>query len=214
MSEILNRRSILKTSATAMVWLGAKVLAGDPCELTPKRGAGPFYPVDPIPEIVDLTAKDDGKARGRRLAIQGRVFDTQCQPIPNVKVEIWQADPDGHYDHPGQRQEQPLDPHFAYFGYAKTNAQGIYQFQTLIPGPYRIGNLTRAPHIHFALKRDDLPTHVTELYFSEDRAFQAEDPIFQGIEPEKRPAVVKQLKAPKTAAKLFEVVFDIHLAEA
>ena len=213
MPNRFSRRQILKTSAYAVAVLYGQSLAGEPCDVTAKRGAGPFYPVDPIPHMVDLTAKNGGKARGRLLALRGCVYDANCQPVPQVKVEIWQADPDGLYNHPGHKREEPLDPHFAYFGFATTDKNGIYQFKTLVPGPYRVGSLTRAPHIHFSLKHPRHQTHVTELYFSGDKAFHENDPVFQGIQKQKRPTLVMDLEDTPGLKNWSKVGFDIHLSD-
>lgn len=210
MTEALKRRQMLKSSALALTWLGSQSLLGKPCDPTPVRQVGPFYPVETLANISDMTAENGGRARGRLLALEGRIQGADCKPLVGAKVEIWQADPDGRYKHPGQHGDQPLDPHFAYFGFTETDENGAYQFKTIIPGPYRAGNLTRAPHIHFTIKHSEYAPFVTEVYFAHDVELQRGDAVYQNMNQKERQAITRDLEKIK-GQNWSKMQFDINL---
>src|SRR5438105_11205663 len=69
------------------------------------------------------------------LILSGRVLNTRGKPIPNAVVNIWSSDGVGNYDMVG----------YKYNGYVITDAQGRYEFTTIIPGCYFPRD---AKHIH------------------------------------------------------------------
>ena len=68
---------------------------------------------------------------------------TAAEPIPGVRVEIWQCDVNGRYIHHRDRDDDN-DLDFQGFGYAVTDSGGRYRFRTIRPVPYT----GRTPHIH------------------------------------------------------------------
>ena len=136
---------------------------------TSEQVIGPFYPVtEPLDQDGDLTMVKEraGKAQGQIVYLSGRVLDLSGAPIPNAKVEIWQANAFGRYTHPGDSNPVPLDPNFEGHGVGITNADGTYRFKTVKPGAYPAAEgLMRPPHIHFMVTAgpDRL---VTQMYFS------------------------------------------------
>lgn len=96
---------------------------------------------------------------GQRLIVSGRVFNLDCsQYIPNTIVDIWHANSAGQYDNVGYKLR----------GYTKTNAQGFYLFETILPGKYLNGSQFRPSHIHFKIKPPEFPLITTQLYFEGD----------------------------------------------
>ncbi len=144
---------------------------GRPAGIVPtsEQVIGPFYPVTkPLDRDGDLTTVKGraGKARGQIVYLSGRVLDLSGKPIPNAKVEIWQANTFGRYTHPGDSNPVPLDPNFDGHAVSITNADGTYSFKTIKPGAYPAAEgLMRPPHIHFLVTagQDRL---VTQMYFS------------------------------------------------
>ena len=118
--------------------------------------------------------------KGERIAIEGQVFDGSGTPLRDVLIEIWQADADGHYAH-------PADPKPSSFrGFGRTGADfdsGVYRFETIKPGA--VGG--QAPHICVLLfaRGINIGLH-TRLYFSDEAAANAKDPVLSGIEWEVR----------------------------
>ena len=103
---------------------------------TPDQILGPFYPVRRTPiETGDLT--QGGHAAGTVLYLSGRVLTTAGKPVAGTRVEIWQANSNGRYDHPHDTNAAPLDPHFAGFAATVTDAGGHYAFKELrhLPPP-------------------------------------------------------------------------------
>jgi protocatechuate 3,4-dioxygenase beta subunit len=126
---------------------------------TPSQAEGPFYPVTPIPERTDLIVNAQA-VEGEAMLLKGRVVNLQGQPLAGIRVEIWQCDGKGLYDHPRQPQTKRFDPNFSGFGAVTTDAQGAYQFRTLYPVPYT----GRPPHIHAKLWRGNREVLTTQLY--------------------------------------------------
>ena len=96
---------------------------------TPDQILGPFYPVRRKPiEDGDLT--QGGLAGGTVLYLSGRVLTCAGRPVagaPGGDLADQRARP---LDHPHDTNTAPLDPHFAGFAAATTDAGGHYAFKT------------------------------------------------------------------------------------
>jgi protocatechuate 3,4-dioxygenase, beta subunit len=143
---------------------------GQSAEIVPtsEQDIGPFYPVtNPLDQDGDLTMVKGraGKAQGQIVYLSGRVLDLNGKPIPNARVEIWQANTFGRYSHPGDSNPAPLDPDFKGHGVNITNGNGMYRFKTVKPGAYPAAEgRMRPPHVHFLVTAgpDRL---VSQMYF-------------------------------------------------
>src|SRR5919199_5768230 len=51
------------------------------------------------PTDSDLTAQHNGEPLGERIIVTGRVIEENGKPVPNILVEIWQANAAGRYAH-------------------------------------------------------------------------------------------------------------------
>jgi protocatechuate 3,4-dioxygenase alpha subunit len=149
---------------------------------TPSQTVGPFFdyalPYDLGPRLV----ADDAPGAVR---LSGVVLDGEGQPIPDALVEIWHADPDGKFcERPGI-YDQPDG--FRGFGRCGTDADGAYEFVTLKPAgvPTRDGT-PQAPHIAMSVfARGVLRRLVTRVYFDDEGEANRNDPLLQGLEPER-----------------------------
>lgn len=156
----------MSNAATAPAPSSTGASAGTSATLprTPPQILGPFYPFMHTPiESCDLT--EDGKARGTILYLSGRVLTEKGEPVADAKVELWQANADGRYDHPNDENPAPLDQKFHGFAVTRTDAQGRYAFKTVRPSPYPAApGRWRPAHIHFQVtaKYEQL---VTQMYF-------------------------------------------------
>jgi len=134
----------------------------------------------------DLTknARINGEPIGERIKVAGLVMDGQGKPLPNVLVEVWQANSAGRYIHKQEIHDAPLDPNFLGAGRILTDENGKYSFYTIKPGAYPWGNhfnAWRPNHIHFSVIGHQLEHRlVTQMYFPGDPLFEF-DPIFQSI---------------------------------
>lgn len=163
---------------------------------TPSQTAGPFVHIGLIPRQAgfDIFEKDFSnvlvgpETRGERIRIEGRILDGLGAPTKDVLVEIWQANAAGRYDHPADRQaDKPLDPSFRGWGRTGTDFEtGVFTFETVRPGPVagRKGHRPMAPHVNFWLVARGINIGLnTRMYFSDEEAANAEDPVLNLIDP-------------------------------
>jgi protocatechuate 3,4-dioxygenase beta subunit len=119
-----------------------------------------------------LSAARDGLPIGERIIMHGRVMDETGRPVPNVLIEIWQANAGGRYRHVVDDYVAPLDPNFDGYGRCLTDEDGSYRFRTIKPGPYPWRNRNndwRPAHVHFSLFGPAFVTRlITQMYFEGD----------------------------------------------
>jgi protocatechuate 3,4-dioxygenase beta subunit len=159
-----HRRQLLKASAGLLAGAVIPAWAADLLP-TPPQMRGPFYPLTfPLDQDNDLvTVKGrPGMAYGEITNVVGRILDQKGRPQAGVRIEIWQVNGYGRYHHEHDDQDLPRDPNFQGYGTAMTNADGAYRFRTVKPIAYP----GRAPHIHFALTRQDFGTFSTQMYLA------------------------------------------------
>jgi protocatechuate 3,4-dioxygenase beta subunit len=118
-----------------------------PASATISETEGPYYKAG-APESADLTT--DGMV-GTRLTLTGYVVTTDCTPLANATVEIWQADASGNYDNAG----------YTLRGYVLTDENGRFTINTVVPGEYP----GRTEHIHVKVTPEGGATLTTQLYF-------------------------------------------------
>ncbi|MCR2745537.1 dioxygenase family protein [Limnobacter parvus] len=120
---------------------------------TPRQIEGPFY-TPQTPKRSDLTSGLSGQV----LVLEGRVLNTQCQPIANAIVDLWGCDAQGNYDNKG----------FKLRGHQFTDSQGRFRFQTIKPGAYGNSSFRRTPHLHVKVQGQGTPLLTTQLYFPDE----------------------------------------------
>jgi protocatechuate 3,4-dioxygenase, alpha subunit len=151
--------------------------------LTPFNTVGPFFKVmlRHRPEGSDSLVTD--ATRGERITIEGRLTDGAGSPILDGLVEIWQADAEGRYRHPGDPRSGGADPHFTGFGRVSTGVDGTFAFHTIKPGIVADG---QAPHILVSVFARGIMTRCwTRLYFEGEPRNQT-DPILALVPPDRR----------------------------
>ncbi len=99
--------------------------AKTPMRSTPAQTEGPLYPVVNIPLRQNLILQSEGLV-GEPIVLQGKVLDRSENPVSGIKVEIWQCDGQGIYDHPKQPNNDKFDAHFVGFGAVETQSDGRY----------------------------------------------------------------------------------------
>lgn len=135
------------TSASPTTSEPAAAACTAPATATIAQTEGPYYR-DGAPESANLVT--DGMA-GTRLTLTGLVVSTDCTPIADAKLDIWQADSTGTYDNTG----------YTLRGYVITDADGRFAIQTIVPGEYP----GRTEHIHVKITPPGGSTLTTQLYF-------------------------------------------------
>ena len=186
---------------------------------TPSQTAGPYVHIGLIPHQAgfDIFERPFGHVlagpdtQGERIRIEGRVFDGLGDPCRDVLLEIWQANAAGRYHSPHDRLDRPLDPSFRGWGRAGTDFEtGIYAFETIKPGsvPGRHGR-PMAPHVNVWLVSRGINIGLsTRLYFADEEAANAADPVLSLIEPSRRPTLLAQ-RTEREGGVVY--VFDIRL---
>ncbi|MFD1470058.1 protocatechuate 3,4-dioxygenase subunit beta [Hymenobacter caeli] len=166
----------------------------------------------------DLTknARVNGEPIGERIKVMGRVLDESGRPLPNVLLEIWQANAAGRYVHRAEIHDAPLDPNFLGGGRVLTDKEGRYSFYTIKPGAYPWGNhynAWRPNHIHFSVLGHQLQQRlVTQMYFPGDPLFEF-DPIFQSVPRHARELLIAKFRMDWTEAEFaLAYQFDIVLS--
>jgi protocatechuate 3,4-dioxygenase alpha subunit len=146
--------------------------------------------------------------RGERITIRGFVYDGAGAPLKDALIEIWQADADGYYNSPSETRGK-ADPNF--FGWARQPgdmATGEFVFETIKPGmvPFRYDR-KMAPHVNFWIVARGINIGLnTRMYFPDEEAANAADPILARIEHRDR---IATLIAKKQGASTY--CFDIRL---
>ena len=122
---------------------GGRVGAGrSNCVLIPSETAGPF-PLDLTENEFFFRQEIQEDREGVRLRQRVRIVGADnCEPMPNVRVNVWHCDRDGDYSGYAQMGSEGL----TYCrGYQMTDANGECEFVTIFPGWYP----GRVTHVHF-----------------------------------------------------------------
>jgi protocatechuate 3,4-dioxygenase beta subunit len=133
-----------------------------PLRRTPSLLLGPFYPLDvSTSDGADLCDWTGGTPE-RALELEGAVVTASGRPVVDALIEIWHADPCGHYRHPSCPTVGDVAQGFRGYGALRTGASGNYRFRSVVPGPYAQNGLHRAPHIHVQItaRHDRLVTQI------------------------------------------------------
>jgi len=136
------------------------------------------------------------------IGISGVLYDGAGEPIPDGLLETWQADPEGRFDHPDDPRGASGSG-FAGFGRCLTDVRGRFRIVTVKPGAIGDG---QAPHIDVSvLARGLLDRVVTRIYFPDERAANAADPVLAGLPAERAATLVAQETGPG------ELAWDVRL---
>jgi protocatechuate 3,4-dioxygenase beta subunit len=123
------------------------------CKLTESNIQGPFYKEGaPFKQVLR-----EGLG-GERLVLSGKVLNMRCEPVEGAVLDFWQADSNGNYDNEG----------FTLRGKVKTDKDGKYLLDTIIPKEYGQGIAIRPSHIHVKVGIPGQSTLTTQLYFEGD----------------------------------------------
>jgi hydroxyquinol 1,2-dioxygenase len=153
-------------------------------EATEATVFGPFF-VQDAPEI-PIGGDIAGGAAGQPCWVEGTVTDTDGNPVPGARIEVWEADEDGFYD------VQYTDQRVAGRAHLHTDKDGNYAFWGLTPTPYPIphdgpvGKMldathrspVRASHLHFMVTAENLRTLVTHIFVHGDPQIEIGDSVF------------------------------------
>jgi protocatechuate 3,4-dioxygenase, alpha subunit len=140
---------------------------------TPSQTAGPFVSIgtawDAAGRLVDAGSP-------AAITVAGTVFDGRGEPITDALLEFWQADPEGHF---------PPETASTWTGFTRslTDEEGRFRIVTVkpgcVPGP---SGQPQGPHIDVSIfARGLLQRLVTRIYFSDEGARNAADPVLASL---------------------------------
>jgi hydroxyquinol 1,2-dioxygenase len=155
---------------------------------------GPFF-VEDAPHIENGGDMAFG-AKGQPCWVEGTVRDTDGNPVPGARIEVWECDEDGRYD------VQYDDDRTASRAHLYADAEGAYRFWGLTPVPYPIpddgpvgqllGAVGRSPmrtsHLHFMVSAPECHTLVTHIfldgceYLGRDSVFGVKQSLVKAFE--------------------------------
>jgi protocatechuate 3,4-dioxygenase alpha subunit len=157
--------------------------------VTPSQTVGPFLAIVlPWADGADIvTAHSPGA-----ITITGQLTDGAGAAVPDGLIEVWQADPDGRFDHPDDPRGAHTWAGFRGFGRCPTDADGMFSFRTVKPGALPAGQGgTEAPHLDVSVfARGLLNRLVTRIYFPDEATANASDPVLQEVPEDERELLV------------------------
>ena len=172
---------------------------------TPSQTVGPYLGIglvwDDGPDVVA-----DGTPGA--IWLRGLLLDGAGEPVTDALVETWQADPDGRFDHPDDPRGPVARAGFRGFGRCPTDAAGAWAVRTLKPGPLPDGEGgLQAPHVDVSVFARGLTQRlVTRLYFADEPAANAADPVLTALPDAERRATL--VAAPSTDGYRFDIVLQ------
>ncbi|KAI9374189.1 Intradiol ring-cleavage dioxygenase [Aspergillus egyptiacus] len=145
---------------------------------------GPFHTHDA--EEMDAGAVLHSDPDAERLFVLCSIKDTAGNPIPGVKVDVWEGDSKGFYDVQNPNRTGPDGR-----GVLRSDEQGMFWFNAIVPVPYPIpmdgpvGKMLKAlgrhpnrpGHVHFMLDKEGFDLLITALYPRGD-PYETSDPVF------------------------------------
>jgi len=131
---------------------------------TPSQTVGPFFGFA-LPFPGDRCAVDVDTPGA--VPVEGQLLDGEGAPVPDGLLEVWQGD---------------------QFARSGTDPEGVFHFVVLKPGAGPDG---QAPHLHVIVFARGLLRHLTtRLYFPDEEAANAADPVLRLVDGERRHTLV------------------------
>jgi len=145
---------------------------------------GPFHISNP--PAMDMGADLKGAYNGDLVLVNGRVLDTEGNPIAGATLDVWQTAPNGLYS-----SQDPKQDMYSFHALFTTGEDGCYSFTTVKPVSYTVPtdgpvgeilNATgrhpwRPSHLHYIVKAPGFRSLVTEV-FPDDDPYLDEDTVF------------------------------------
>ena len=168
---------------------------------TASQTAGPYVHIGLAPgaagfEIFDTELGRDiagPEAAGERISIEGIVYDGTGAPVRDVLIEVWQANAAGIYPHPEDPRAGEVGPGFRGWGRVIPDFEtGRFLLRTVKPGPVPgPDGRPMAPHLKLWLAARGINVGLhTRLYFDDEAAANAADPVLNLIDPPRRATLI------------------------
>ncbi|MBR8059757.1 protocatechuate 3,4-dioxygenase subunit alpha [Burkholderia dolosa] len=180
---------------------------------TPSQTVGPYFAYGLCPQQYgyDLTslftpAIAAPHAEGEHVLLVGQVFDGDGNVVSDAVLEFTQVDGAGRY--PASRDDIAKS---GFTGFARvgtgTDAQHRFVVETVKPGRTADGD---APHINVTVMMRGILTHAfTRVYFDDEAAANAADPVLNAVPAERRATLVAARDAQPGRPVVYR--FDIRM---
>ena len=162
---------------------GTRVLLEIPIPAQPARCANllPLAPMEPSDGCIECAGAYEGMpatfssrsriapadAPGERIVLTGRTLAADGRPRAGVLVYAFQTDHTGVYPDAEPRRRTLSQTHGRYRGWARTDAQGRYSFDTIRPGGYPDSG--EPQHIHMVVIEPGCwAAFLEDVHFSDD----------------------------------------------
>ena len=127
---------------------------------TPSQTVGPFFGY-----ALPFEDGPDAASGQAAIRVEGQVLDGAGEPVPDALVELWV----------GQQ-----------FGRCRTDSEGVFHFTVVKPATRE-----EAPHVDLTIFARGLLRHLaTRMYFPDEEAANASDPILELIDPARRHTLI------------------------
>jgi hydroxyquinol 1,2-dioxygenase len=183
MSDDKRQEFILLSDVLGLSMLTVAMNNEKPAGATESTVFGPFF-------VEGAPAYDHGDdiangAVGIPCKVRGHIRDLDGHPVPNARLEVWQADAEGMYD------VQREDAGHQARGSLVAGPQGEYHFQSILAEAYPIpddgpvGDLLKATkrhpwrpaHLHFMIEAPGYQTLITHVFRNGDQYLDS-DAVF------------------------------------
>ncbi|AKC69715.1 protocatechuate 3,4-dioxygenase subunit alpha [Pandoraea oxalativorans] len=161
---------------------------------TPSQTVGPYFAYGLSPEqylydfksaFTPVVATE--RAEGEHIRLIGQVLDGAGNPVNDALIEIVQADAHGRYVETAEDIERTGFAGAARCG-TGTDAENRFVIETVKPGAAAPGD---APRIDVILTMRGLLNHLfTRIYFDDEVAANAADPVLQQVPAERRHTLI------------------------
>ncbi|KAF9479859.1 intradiol ring-cleavage dioxygenase [Pholiota conissans] len=180
----IRQEFILLSDTLGVTMLVDSINNAKPAGATESTVLGPFFAEDRHDVALGDSIASEGK--GDYLFVEGRVLDTEGNPIPHAMIDTWETDGHGQYDTQYENRTEP-----DCRGRLYTADDGSYSFRAVVPVSYPIPDdgtvgkmmnvlgrhVYRPAHLHVQISAAGFEGLTTSLFFEGD-PYLSSDAVF------------------------------------
>jgi protocatechuate 3,4-dioxygenase alpha subunit len=179
---------------------------------TPSQTVGPYFAYGLCPQQYDFDLKSlftpelaTPEAAGEHITLIGRVFDGDGNAVHDAMLEFSQVDSNGRYP---STSADIAETGFRGFARVGTGTDPKQRFVVRTIKPAR-ANADEAPHINVIVTMRGMLTHTfTRVYFDDEAAANAADPVLSAVPAERRATLIAR-REERPGNVVYH--FDIHM---
>ncbi|KVD34273.1 protocatechuate 3,4-dioxygenase subunit alpha [Burkholderia ubonensis] len=183
---------------------------------TPSQTVGPYFAYGLCPQQYNYDLKSlftptiaAPHAAGEHVLLVGRVFDGDGNVVSDAVLEFTQVDSAGRF--PASRADIAQT---GFTGFARvgtgTDAQHRFVVETVKPGRTPAADNDAAPHVNVTVMMRGILTHAfTRVYFDDEAAANAADPVLNAVPAERRATLVAKRETQPGGPTIYR--FDIRM---